>query len=217
MPETNSRFVHVALLQIEKVIGTRKHLYINRLIEGYDAPCDSLYNAWKTLYNDWECIKEQIQMKSFSEKSRLSEGIEPIVSSVLKYTVIERNQKKSRKKVDLPKHMTSSDARKILKLQEEEKRRTEIVKAAKQHQKINKRTQAPKRPHKTISKTLKSITSKDNLLSRKSSRPRETKMFDYDFTTSDESSVQRKLSSWKKARVNMKKNTFVKSARGRGV
>ena len=80
MPETNSRFVHVALLQIEKVIGTRKHLYINRLIEGYDAPCDSPYHAWKTLYNGWEYIKEQIQMKNFSGKSRLSEEIEPIVS-----------------------------------------------------------------------------------------------------------------------------------------
>ena len=41
--------------------------------------------------------------------------------------------------------MTCSDARKILKLQEEEKRRTEIVKAAKQHQKIYRRTQATKR------------------------------------------------------------------------
>ena len=45
MPETNSHPVHVALLQTEKVIGTRKHLYTNRLIEDYDAPCDSLYNA----------------------------------------------------------------------------------------------------------------------------------------------------------------------------
>ena len=43
MPETNSHPVHLALLQIEKVIGTRKHLYINRLPEGYDASCDSLY------------------------------------------------------------------------------------------------------------------------------------------------------------------------------
>ena len=43
MPETNSHPVHLALLQIEKVICTRKHLYINRLIEGYDASCDSLY------------------------------------------------------------------------------------------------------------------------------------------------------------------------------
>ena len=216
MPETNLHPVHVALLQLEKVIGTRKHLYINRLIEGCHAPCDSLYNAWKTLYNDWECIKEQIHMKSFSEKSRLSEGIEPIVSSVLKYPVIERNQKKSRKKVDLPKHMTSSDARKILKLQEEEKRRTEIVKAAKQHQKINKRTQAPKRPHKTISKTLKSITSKDNLLSRKSSRPREAKMFDYDFTTSDESSDTEEIIIVEESESKYEEEYFCKKCEGEG-
>ena len=81
MPETNSHPVHVALLQIEK------HLHINKLIEGYNAPCDSLYNAWKTLYNDWECTKKQIHMKSFSEKSRLADEIEPIVSLVLKYPV----------------------------------------------------------------------------------------------------------------------------------
>ena len=37
-------------------------------------------------------------------------------------------------------------------------RKTEIAKAAKR-QKNNKRTQGPKRPHKTISKTSKLITS----------------------------------------------------------
>ena len=82
MPETNSHPVHVALLQIEK------HLHIDKLIEGYNAPCDSLYNAWKTLYNNWECIKEQIHMKSFSEKSWLSEEIKLIVSLMLKYPVV---------------------------------------------------------------------------------------------------------------------------------
>ena len=35
--------VHVALLEIEKVIGSKKHLYMNRLIEGYNVPGDSLY------------------------------------------------------------------------------------------------------------------------------------------------------------------------------
>ena len=74
---------------MKKVIAARKHLYINGLIKVYGAPGDSLYNAWKMLYNDWEYIKEQIQMKSFSKKSRLSEEIEPIVNSVLKYPVVE--------------------------------------------------------------------------------------------------------------------------------
>ena len=83
--------------------------------------------------------------------------------------------------------MTSSDARKILKLQDK-KRRTEIVKAAKQEQKIYKKTQATKRPHKTIWKTLKLITSKDTLPSRKSSRPRKARKLEDHFTTSDKSS-----------------------------
>ena len=84
--------------------------------------------------------------------------------------------------------MTSSDAWKILKLQEEEKRRIETVQATKHHQEIYKRTQATKRPLETISKTLKSITSKDTLPSRKSLRPRKTKKFEDDFRTSDKNS-----------------------------
>ena len=37
--------VHCALLQLEKVIGTKTHLYMNRLIEGCDLSGDSIYNA----------------------------------------------------------------------------------------------------------------------------------------------------------------------------
>ena len=44
--------VHCALLQLEKVIGTKKHLYVNRSREGCDLPDGSIYNAWKTLHND---------------------------------------------------------------------------------------------------------------------------------------------------------------------
>ena len=36
-----------ALRDIEKVIGNKKHLYMNRHIEGYDVPEDSLYKAWR--------------------------------------------------------------------------------------------------------------------------------------------------------------------------
>ena len=126
------------------------------------------------------------------------------MSSVLKYPV-----------VNLPKHMTSSNARKILKLQEEEKRRAEIVKAAKQHQKINKRTQAPKRPHTAISKTSKSITSKDSLPSRKSSRPRKAKSLRMTLQLVTKAVIQRKASSLNKTTVKMRrKNSFVKSIRG---
>ena len=88
------------------------------------------------------------------------------------------------------------------------------MKAAKQHQKINKRTQAPKRPHKTISKTLKSITSKGNLLSRKSSRPRETKMFDYDFTTSDESSDTEEIIIVEESESKYEEEYFCKKCKG---
>ena len=94
---------------------------MNRLIEGCDLPDDSIYNAWKTLHNDWEQIKEQIERRDFSNESSLVADIEPIVNSVLRYPSVERNQKKSRKQIDLPKHMTSEDALKILKAKETEK------------------------------------------------------------------------------------------------
>ena len=94
---------------------------MNRLIEGCDLPDNSIYNAWKTLHNDWEQIKEQIERRDFSNESSLVADIEPIVNSILRCPSVERNQKKSRKQIDLPKHMTSEDALKILKAKETKK------------------------------------------------------------------------------------------------
>ena len=131
--------VHCALLQLEKVIGAKKHLYMNHSIEGCDLPDGSIYNAWKTLHNDQEQIKEQIERRDFSNESSLAADIEPIVNSVLRYPSVERNQKKSRKQVVLPKHMTSEDALKILTAKETEKRRLEIAKEAKRLEKLSKR------------------------------------------------------------------------------
>ena len=103
--------------------------------------------------------------------------------------------------------MTSSDAREILKLQDE-KRRTEIVKAAKQEQKIYKKTQATKRPHKTISKTLKLITSKDTLPeNHRGPEKQESLRITLQLVT--KAVIQRKVSSWKKERVNLRKNIFI--------
>ena len=64
-----SHSVHCALLQLEKVIGIKKHLHMNRLIEGCDLPDNSIYNACKTLHNDWEQIKEQIDRRDFLNES----------------------------------------------------------------------------------------------------------------------------------------------------
>ena len=75
-----------------------QHLYLNRLIEGYDAPCDSIFTAWKTLYNDWELIKEQIEIDSFGSRSSLSDDVNPIISGNLKYPSVQRNSKPAQKK-----------------------------------------------------------------------------------------------------------------------
>ena len=95
---------------------------------------------------------EQIQTRNFDEQSLLSEDIEPIVNSVLKYPIVERSSGKPWKKTDLPKHMTRKNALKILKLQEEEKRRIEIVKDVKRQ----------KKPIKSL-KTKNKIIVKENI------------------------------------------------------
>ena len=129
-------------MQLEKVIGTKKDLYINRLIEGCDFPDGSIYNAWKTLHNDWEQIKEQIETRDFLNESSLTADIEPIVNPVLRYPGADRNQKRSRKQIDLPKHMTSEDALKLLIAKEAEKRRLDIAKEAKRLGKPSKTKKA---------------------------------------------------------------------------
>ena len=92
-PTSNGHPVKLALQHLEASIGTKKHLYLNRLIEGYDAPGDSIFTAWKTLYNNWELIKEQIEIDSFESRSSLCDDVDPISSSILKYPSIRRNSK----------------------------------------------------------------------------------------------------------------------------
>ena len=67
------------------------YLYLNRLIEGYDAPDDSIFIAWKTLYNDCDLIKEQIEIDSYGRRSSLRNDVDPIISSILKYPSVQRN------------------------------------------------------------------------------------------------------------------------------
>ena len=65
---------------------------MNRLIEGCDLLDDSVYNAWKTLHNDWKQIKEQIERRDFSNESSLAADIEPIVNFVLRYKAPKANR-----------------------------------------------------------------------------------------------------------------------------
>ena len=149
-----------ALHDIEKIIGNKKHLYIYRLIEGYNVPGDSLFEAWKVLYNDWEAISESIRLQSFSSKSNVSENINPIINSILKYPAVQRNKKSTKKKLDLPKHMSGKEALEILKLQEEEKRRVELVKENNRQKRINQ--QAENKDAGKNVKAKKSVGTKRN-------------------------------------------------------
>lgn len=65
---------------------------------------------------------------SFS-RSTLSEDLCPIIKSVLTYPQMKKSEgKKARKKINLPKHMTSGEALKVLEAQDIERRRKENVK-----------------------------------------------------------------------------------------
>ena len=114
---------------------------------------DSLYNPWKTLNNDWEQIKEQIERRYFSNESSLAADIEPIVNcfKIPNNPSVERNQKKSRKLINLPKHMTSEDALKILKAKEAEKKAFGYCKGRKTLRKTfkNKKSSSTKKTSKT--------------------------------------------------------------------
>ena len=87
-------------------------------------------------------------MESFASRSSLSEDVHPIISTILKYPTVQRNAKPVRKKLELPKHMTGEEALNILKLQEEEKRRIELVKEAKRQKKICSKTKQASRSTK---------------------------------------------------------------------
>ena len=121
---------------------------MHRLIEGYENVNDSVYNAWKLLHEDWERINNQIESENHNAENILSDDIEPIVSSVLKYPSIQRNAKKTGSKIEIPKHMTGEDALKILHIQEEQKQREELIKEVKRRKKEKKKSMPPAKKQK---------------------------------------------------------------------
>ena len=82
-------------------------------------------------------MEEAIGEASFS-KSTLNEDLCPVMENVLKYPEVAKKESKVRKKLDIPRHMTSEAALKILEAQDLEKRRKELLKEAKRQEKENK-------------------------------------------------------------------------------
>ena len=114
--------IQKALIDLENGTGNKKHIFLNRFIEGYDELGDSLFIAWKALYTDWKQIQESIDTSTYSNES--AEDIHPIINSVLTYRVIQRNAKSNKLKTQqLPKHMTTAEALSIL--QQKKRKSTE--------------------------------------------------------------------------------------------
>ena len=121
--------VQKVLKDLENSIGNKKHISLNRFIEGYDPPGDSLFIGWKALYTDWKQIQESIDISTYSNES--AKDIHPIINSVLTYPAIQRKAKSNKSKVEqLPKHITTAKALSILQQKEEEKQRKEVIKEA---------------------------------------------------------------------------------------
>ena len=132
--------VQKALKDLENSIGNEKHIFLNKFIEAYDAPGDNLFIAWKALYTDWKQIQESIDTSTYSNES--AEDIHPIINSVLSYPAIQRKAKSNKSKAQqLPKHMTTAEARSILQQKEEKKRRKEVIKEATRQKKFQKQQQ----------------------------------------------------------------------------
>ena len=126
------------LEQLEDNIGkARVNLFQIRLAEGYDVQDDALFIAWKALKLKQASMEEAIGEASFS-KSSLNEDLCPVIENVLKYPEVAKKESKVRKKLDIPRHMTSEAALKILEAQDLEKRRKELLKEAKRQKKENK-------------------------------------------------------------------------------
>ena len=81
---------------LENSIGNKKHIFLNRFIEGYDGPRNSLFVAWKALYTDWEQMQESTDTSTYSNES--AEDTNPIISSVLTYPAIQRKVKSNKLK-----------------------------------------------------------------------------------------------------------------------
>ena len=117
---------------LEETLGNNKYTFLNRYIENYEAPNDSLYTAWKVLHEKWKEIQDSIDRNSFETTSP---DIDPVINTILKYPRIERKAKKQSKVSELPKHMSTEKALIILKQKENEKMMKETAKEAKRQKK----------------------------------------------------------------------------------
>ena len=124
-----------SLEQIEVNAGvSRVRIFEMRLEEGYDIEDDALYNAWKALKIGKQKIEKEI-IESSDRQLNISmiesDDLRPIIQNVLTYPQASKNEKKTRKKVNIPRHMTSEAALKILEIKDAEKRQKQLIKEVK--------------------------------------------------------------------------------------
>ncbi len=99
-----------------------------RLEEGYDIEDDAQFMTWKILKTKELSINKEIDEGSIS-KSSLEDDLRPIIEDVLTFPQKTENPKK--RKISLPRHLTSEEALKVLEAQDLDKRRKETLREAK--------------------------------------------------------------------------------------
>jgi len=164
---------------MEEVLGNDKAKFKIRYIEGYKDEKDAIYNAWKILHCEWNRIRDEIAADEF-RKSNLEQEINPIICKILQYPSVERNKKNSKKKITIPKHMSSIEAVALLKVKEDEKRRIAIEREARRQKVEKNKIKEPLKKKKKISPPTATSTP----AKRKSSRVSKKKKFTEEYSVS---------------------------------
>ena len=137
-PKDDRHLVLKSLDRLEEIAGpARISLFQTRLEESYDIDEDALYSAWKVLKLKSDEIAKAIKEEAIP-KSTYDGDLCPIIDKILVYPEITRKGARGKKKVSLPRHMTSNSALEILELQDKGKRRKELLKEARRLKKEKK-------------------------------------------------------------------------------
>ena len=137
-PKNDRHPVLKSLDQLQEIAGpARISLFQTRLEESYDIEDDALYSAWKILKLKSNEIAKEIKEEAIP-KSTYDGDLCPIIDKILVYPEITQKGTRAKKKVSLPRHMTSNSALAILELQDKEKRRKELLKEARRVKKEKK-------------------------------------------------------------------------------
>ncbi len=168
-PPDNRHPIHKSIEQIEQIAGKeRVRRFETRLQEGYNIEEDTMYEVWKKLKAKKMEIDEHVKNSSKSVLSTTEKDLCPIMESILTYPELPKTEKKARKKIVLPRHMSSEAALKVLEIQDAEKRRKAILKeCARNRKEEREKSKAKKNTKEKITEIEKKESRKRKSINEK--------------------------------------------------